>query len=1185
MAGDWLAGWRGVCYSVFMETERKALLKSLKFSPKEESESVFQKKYAIHSNYTIEVDFKLERIDYGNLIKCESKTTQNFSQAENWVVLECVNRLLEKGYAPQKIILEKTYPAGHGVTKRLDILLLDNNARNAYAMIECKTYGAEFENELKNIQKDGGQLFSYFQQDTKAELLILYTSCLMNGNIASETKIIKVTDEYRKTGSVKNVYKLFDGAFYETGFWEHHPYNFEIRKSKIADLKELTEAEGNKLFNGFASILRKHSVSDKPNAFNVIFNLFLAKLYDEAKPKNKELDFHWHENDDPVDFQMRLYNLHANGLKEFLKKEIEGISDKDFKAETPEDLKKVKKKFLKFNKLFDIKSVLDDNDFEQNHRVLKEVVKMLEKYKIRYPYKQRHLSEFFELLLTTGLKQEAGQYFTPPPVTRFIIKSLPLRAMVEQAVNNEVPKLPAVIDYAAGSGHFITEIMEEYQDIITNLKGDENYPETAVNELNGWKVNPYSWAARYIYGIEKDYRLVKVAKVGCYFYGDGLAQIIYGDGLDSFKKSISYIGLLKDNAKEPQFSVLVSNPPYSVNDCKDDLEYTGSQDEFTLYPYLTSKSKEIEVLFVERSKQLLKEGGVAGVIFPSSILSNTGIYTKAREIILQSFEIIAVVKFGSNTFMETGTNTVVLFLRRRSDAEARRIREAAYQLAKDYPKTRKDLTINGIEKPVQKYFDHTKNTTLIDPERLYYFILAYPQKNIVIINSGERDDEKRFLGYEFSKRRGNEGMHSIDSHSTINRCTKLYDDKNAENPEKASSYIYKAFTKEYLPVSEAMRKNIVYADLVDMLTFDRDSFDKNISLTVKKKVKIESKWEVVRLGDFLFENDKSQIQVREAKDLSIGDYPFFTSGEAVFRFNDYLIENENIYLSTGGNAVVKFYDGKAAYSTDTYVVKSNNEEVLKTKFIFYYLESIIPIIDEFYFKGIGLKHLQKPDFKNIPIPRPPRPIQEKIIVEIEILEKKENEAKKKIKKRREKIEQLFMSSYNKAEAVLRLSDENSFDISIGKRVIKDDLSEKNKIPVYSANVFDPFGYIDKLFIKDFSVPSVLWGIDGDWMVNYMPANKPFYPTDHCGVLRVKTGKITPKYLAWILNKEGIEQQFSRTLRASIDRIKGLSVKFPPFPEQQKIVSEVEAIEEQIAEAQKLLDVVPERKNTILKKYL
>ena len=65
------------------------------------------------------------------------------------------------------------------------------------------------------------------------------------------------------------------------------------------------------------------------------------------------------------------------------------------------------------------------------------------------------MSDFFELLLTTGLKQEAGQYFTPVPIAQFIIKSLPLDSiMAEKLSRKDGEILPYMIDYAAGSGHF-----------------------------------------------------------------------------------------------------------------------------------------------------------------------------------------------------------------------------------------------------------------------------------------------------------------------------------------------------------------------------------------------------------------------------------------------------------------------------------------------------------------------------------------------------------------------------------------------------------------------------------------------------------------------------------------------------------------------------------------------------------
>ena len=66
----------------------------------------------------------------------------------------------------------------------------------------------------------------------------------------------------------------------------------------------------------------------------------------------------------------------------------------------------------------------------------------------------------------------------------------------------------------------------------------------------------------------------------------------------------------------------------------------------------------------------------------------------------------------------------------------------------------------------------------------------------------------------------------------------------------------------------------------------------------------------------------------------------------------------------------------------------------------------------------------------------------------------------------------------------RLADKNFFDLSIGNRVLSDEVVENGSIPIYSANVFEEFGRIDKQNITDFSVPSILWGIDGDWIPYY-----------------------------------------------------------------------------------------------------
>lgn len=127
--------------------------------------------------------------------------------------------------------------------------------------------------------------------------------------------------------------------------------------------------------------------------------------------------------------------------------------------------------------------------------------------------------------------------------------------------------------------------------------------------------------------------------------------------------------------------------------------------------------------------------------------------------------------------------------------------------------------------------------------------------------------------------------------------------------------------------------------------------------------------------------------------------------------------------------------------------------------------------------------------------------------------------------------------------------------------------------------------IDHLLIEDFSKDSVVWGIDGDWMVNVIPANQPFYPTDHCGVLRMKTEDVLPKYMAHLLEKEGKKAGFKRSYRASIDRIESLSIQVAPRDEQRKAISQIEQYEKEIAKAKETMAGCAERKKQILEKYL
>ena len=1227
------------------------LLINLGFSYKENTKDVLIKYYLNNEKYSIEINLEKNSINFGNYIffNNSKNSTQNITKPEDLVVLECVDRLLQKGYKPQNIILEKVYPTGHGTSGRLDILVT-NKDNKAFMMIECKTWGKEFDKAFDKLKKDGGQLFTYFQQDKDAQILVLYTSTCVDKRIEFKNEIVKIEEEYRNTSNVKDFYDRWNKVSKNNGVFNdwNTPYNYESKALTPKDLIDIKQEDSSFIFNRFMEILRHNVVSDKPNAFNKIFTLFLCKIMDEKSTKpNEQLEFQWLEGiDDHVEFQKRLTDLYQRGMKEFLDKEVTDLSDKEFEEKfgtldnSVKDLllKEFTKIRLQKNNEFAIKDVFDEETFNENAIVVKEIVELLQGYKIRYTKKQQFLSDFFELLLTTGLKQEVGQFFTPVPIAKFIIRSIPFDKIIKEKLTKgeRDELLPNVIDYAVGSGHFITEAMDEIQKELNKISPDDFVNDTA-KKIKSWKEDHFDWAFDYVYGIEKDYRLVKTAKVGCYLHGDGLAKVIHGDGLSNFTDTKEFKGKLKYSDKNyPQdnkkFDIVVSNPPYSVSAFKN-VSKKFDKNDFELYDRLTDQSSEIEALFIERTKQLLKDDGIAGIILPSSILTGGGIYTKTREIILKYFEIIAITELGSNTFMATGTNTVVLFLRRRNNAEHTNILASVNKAFE----AKSDITINSIEKPLSKYISYVwENITLedyvsfientpnenilnhqiyksyitkhsfnkileIEKEKFFYFILVYKQK-ITLVKSGEKQDEKKFLGYEFSSRRGSEGIHAIQRAKSIDECTSLYDNNSYENLLKANSYVYSAFNGEEKNIDESLKDNISYMNLVDMMDFSRMDFDKFISLNAKKKVKIESRWDIVKIGDVIYENQKSKIQVGIAKEIKNGKYKFFTSGESEYSYNEYLIDGESIYLSTGGNAIVKYFKGKASYSTDTFAISTNQKNIY-TKYLFYFLENIIDEINVNYFKGVGLRHLQKNDFRNIQLPLPPKDIQQKIINEIETLEFLEKESKEKIENYNQNMEDIINSAVGELTKLKYIT--NKIGSGSTPKGGEGSYQESGISLIRSQNIHDNkfiekgLAFIDEIQAKklnnvEVQKNDILFNITGASVARCCIVEDKYLPArvnQHVSIIRPNEKALNQYVQKCLINESNktklLEISQGGTSREAITKaqLEEFEIILPSLQEQQQIVKQINQIENEILNIEKELESIPTKKEEILKKYL
>lgn len=1206
----------------------KDLLISLGFDYKENAKDVLIKPYTNHEKYSIEINLEKNSINFGDKIffNDSRNSNQNITKPEDLVVLECVDRLLKKGYKPQNIILEKVYPTGHGTSGRLDILIT-NKDNKAFMMIECKTWGKEFDKAYDKLKKDGGQLFTYFQQDKDAQILVLYTSELINKKLEYKNEIIKIEEEYRNTSNVKDFFDRWNKVTKNNGVFNdwNTPYNYESKALTPKDLIDIKQEDSSFIFNRFMEILRHNVVSDKPNAFNKIFTLFLCKIMDEKNTKpNEQLEFQWLEGiDDHISFQKRLTDLYQKGMKEFLDKEVTDLSDKEFEEKfgtldnNMKDLllREFTKIRLQKNNEFAIKDVFDEETFNENAIVVKEIVELLQGYKIRYTKKQQFLSDFFELLLTTGLKQEVGQFFTPVPIAKFIIRSMPFDKIIKEKLTKgeRDELLPNVIDYAVGSGHFITEAMDEIQKELNKISPDDFIEDTS-KKIKAWKEAHFDWAFDYVYGIEKDYRLVKTAKVGCYLHGDGLAKVIHGDGLSSFSNTKEFKGKLKysdrnypqDNKK---FDIVVSNPPYSVSAFKN-VSKKFDKNDFELYDRLTDQSSEIEALFIERTKQLLKDGGIAGIILPSSILTGGGIYTKTREIILKYFEVIAITELGSNTFMATGTNTVVLFLRRKNNAEHTNILASVNKAFE----TKADITIKSIEKPLSKYISyvwenisfedyvsliennpnenilnhqiyksyitkHTINKILeIEKEKFFYFILVYKQK-LTLVKSGEKQDEKKFLGYEFSFRRGSEGIHAIQRAKSIDECTSLYDNNSYENLLKANSYVYSAFNGEEKIIDESLKENISYMNLVDMMDFSRMDFDKFISLNAKIKIKIESRWDLVKISS-LCEIGRGRVISKKEIESNQGIYPVYssqTSNDGIFGYlNSCDFDGEYVTWTTDGiYAGTCFYRNGKFNCTNVCGTLKNKSENLMTKF----LPLILNLIAPAYVVKVANPKLMNNVMADIKIPLPPKDIQQKIINEIENLELFEKDSREKIEDLKNEIKNQINQSLGKEKTLSKICD-----MKAGKFVSASDIEDIKTLenyPCYGGNGLR--GYT-KTFTHEGTFSLI--GRQGALCGNVHRVAGRFHATEHALVV-TPFENIDTNWLYHKLKEMNLNQYATGVAQPglSVKNLNDIYVLVPSFQEQQQIVKQIEDIENKIQNIEKELESIPTKKEEILKKYL
>ncbi|EGO9816463.1 restriction endonuclease, partial [Campylobacter coli] len=448
----------------------------------------------------------------------------------------------------------------------------------------------------------------------------------------------------------------------------------------------------------------------------------------------------------------------------------------------------------------------------------------------------------------------------------------------------------------------------------------------------------------------------------------------------------------------------------------------------------------------------------------------------------QNFDFIAIVELGNQTFGATGTNTIILFLRKketfkqenhlisqdyslikeRIEAENLKDNESFYQnylsAYCDFRKFDKELYSNFLNgnldsnlaeleafKDYRNAFRQTSDykklkeskiykeskdkqdledkaflayAQAIEKDKLLYFSLSLNQEVLIIKSPSDIKEQKKFLGYEWSNRKGDEGLKEL--HEPY--LSPLFERDNPQNETKLNTLICKAFLKTLSDIPKDLQGYASKARLIDMMDFEKVEFNKAISLNVKSRDELNpfknSKFELVRLGEVcdLFNGYafKKTDYVEKSNTLLIRMGNIRPNGEFDAEHKiQYLPDNFNNkykdYLLNDGDVIIAMTDMGNAMNilgVPTIVKNKNNRNFLlnqrvgklfnfSEKIIVQYLKYALSsneVKKQFKLQGYGglQINLGKTQILSTKIPLPPLEIQKQIVAECEKVEEQYN---------------------------------------------------------------------------------------------------------------------------------------------------------------------------------------------------
>ncbi len=530
-------------------------------------------------------------------------------------------------------------------TKEADIIIYsDDECESTYIVVECK----KEEITDQEFNKAVDQAYSYCVSEGGS--FVWTTSRIKNEyyEVPKEKPKSRISIPDVPQFGVKKLapYKYVKGGISQTDTEGVAEPEVEYgKKQKFFELQVVSENELTRIFIQAHQALWGGGQRNPSVAFDELDKLIFCKIWDEKHPR---------KTGEPYDFQI-------------------------FAEETPSEL------LERIKGLYSQGRKKDPEVFKEDVNLSPDEAQTIVKYLQRINLNKTDLDskgKAFETFMGSYFRGDFGQYFTPRPIVKFIVETLPITHQSR------------VLDTSCGSGGFLLysldKVREQASDFFDKDKEEKDH-------FRHW----HDFAERNLFGIEINDQIARTAKMNMIIHDDGHTNVIASDGLLNDTEMQVKSG--NKEFKYNSFDFIVTNPPfgsvikqtekaylhqYNLGTKEIDWLNTNSNIKEAL-----RESQSTEILFLEQCHKFLVEHGYLAIVIPDGILTNSSLQY-VRDNIEEMYRIVAVVSMPQTAFSATGAGvkSSVLFLRKHKDKQSEKISNQKAKLKEQVKTDNKYIT-------------------------------------------------------------------------------------------------------------------------------------------------------------------------------------------------------------------------------------------------------------------------------------------------------------------------------------------------------------------------------------------------------------------------------------------------------------------------------------------------------------